>query len=177
MEELTETTAEQISAREETPVTEPLTEPTAVPETAQETDPEQTPAPVPDTEAEERDAAFRERVARELAEIHSMDPRICGVEDLGRMERFPEFRAYVDRGYSFLDAYKLAHFDALRQITAGAAAQAVRNAAGKAHLQRTEARGSDGERVPEDVLEQYRIFNPKATDAEILAHYNKSLNH
>ena len=43
----------------------------------------------------------------------------------------------------------------------------------KNHLIKTGTRGSGAVTVPPEIKEQYRLFNPDATDAEIQAHYSK----
>jgi len=125
--------------------------------------------------AEAKKAEFQTQVAKEIDEIHALDPSITQLSDLGRMENYDTFKSFVDKGYSFIDSFKLANFDSLRQTSAKAAKQAAKNAESKEHLTRTESRGKGAEAVPADIMEQYRFFNPKATDDEILAHYNKSL--
>lgn len=127
-------------------------------------------------------AAFRQQVDRELEEIRKMDPGIRTVEDILKLETGGAFREAVGRGHSFLDAFKLANFDRLQERrraeaaqVAQRAAQAARNSArSKEHL--LPSGGKAGEvsvAVPGDVMEMYRMMMPGASEAEIIAHYNR----
>lgn len=126
-------------------------------------------------------AAFRQQVDRELEEIRKMDPGIRTVEDILKLETGGAFQEAVGRGHSFLDAFKLANFDRLqerrRAEAAQRAAQAARNSArSKEHL--LPSGGKAGEAsvaVPGDVMEVYRVMMPGASEAEIIAHYNRTL--
>ena len=118
---------------------------------------------------------------QELAEIHRLDPSVETLEDIMGMDTRDAFVAAVRRGNSFLDAFRLANFDRLqesrRQETAQRAAQAERNRTrSKEHMTATGTRGEGSVAVPAETLELYRQLMPKATDAEISAHYNKTLH-
>lgn len=105
-----------------------------------------------------------------------MDPTISTVEDLMKMPTSKAFYGYVQKGNSFLDAYRLANFDALTKAREEAARhQALVNARGKDHLGTDSGRGGGAAPVPADIKAEYLTFNPTATDAEIQAHYNKYL--
>ena len=111
---------------------------------------------------------------QQLTEIGKLDPSIKTVDDLRKRPEYPQIYASVQRGNSIVDAFKLANFDVLTQQRAEASRQAALNSANsKEHMAPTQTRGSGAITVPNDVKEMYRIFNPKATDAEIQAHYNK----
>lgn len=123
----------------------------------------------------------QEQVDQELAEIHRLDPSVETLEDIMGMDTRDAFVAAVRRGNSFLDAFRLANFDRLqesrRQETAQRAAQAERNRTrSKEHMTATGTRGEGSVAVPAETLELYRQLMPKATDAEISAHYNKTLH-
>jgi hypothetical protein len=114
------------------------------------------------------------KINEQLAEITAMDPAVKTLEDLKAMENYEDFYKYVKRGSTLVEAYKLANFDKLTSDTAKGAKQAVINSLrSKSHLEKTSGRGAGAETVPSDIAEQYRIFNPGATDAEIQKHYNK----
>ncbi len=114
------------------------------------------------------------KVEEQLREISALDPSIKKLEDLTKMPNYTEFYARVQQGLSLTDAYKLTNYDALTKGAAAASRQATLNAAAsKNHLGATASRGEGAVSVPADVMEQYRAFNPDATDAEIQAHYNK----
>ena len=123
-------------------------------------------------------AITQEQVDRELAEIHRLDPSVETLEDILGMETRDAFVAAVRHGNSFLDAFRLANFDRLldsrRQEAAQRAAQAERNRTrSKEHMRPTGTRGEGSLAVPAETLALYRQLMPKATDAEIAAHYNK----
>lgn len=111
----------------------------------------------------------------QIAEVGKIDPAIKSVEDIQKLDNYREIYGYVMKGLSIPDAYKLANFDKLSGRAASAAKQAALNAkAGKDHLTTTQSRGDGAQTVPPDVMAMYKSFNPKATEAEITAHYNKS---
>ena len=124
-----------------------------------------------------QEAAEQQRIQAEIAQITAMNPAIKSVEDLARMPQaeFDAFKGYVDRGYSFLDSYKLSHFEQLANARAEAARNAaLNNARGKDHLSATQNPGGAGESaVPKAQLELYRRLNPNASMEEIQKHWNK----
>ena len=116
------------------------------------------------------------KVAEQLTEINALDPTIKTIEDLTKMDNYDAFYGLVKRGLTFTEAFKLANYDTIQEKRATAQKQAAINAAkSKDHLTGTSSRGQGAVSVPADIKEQYRIFMPNATDAEISAHYNKSL--
>lgn len=126
---------------------------------------------------EQQQAADRARIESDIAEINKLNPGIKSPADLLAMPKYDTFKGYVHKGMGLLDAYKLTHMEELTDAKANAAAQQVRNnQRGKEHLTPTAAaRGSGAQAVPANVMAMYRAFNPKATEAEIQAHYNKNL--
>lgn len=126
---------------------------------------------------EQQQTADRERIEGDIAEIGKLNPSIKSAADLLAMPKYDTFKGYVGKGMGLLDAYKLTHMEELTEAKASAAAQQVRNnQRGKEHLTPTAAaRGSGAQAVPANVMDMYRAFNPKATEAEIQAHYNKIL--
>lgn len=122
-----------------------------------------------------REAAARAKVDEQLKEIGALDPSVKSLEDLTKMPTYPRFYELVQRGNTLTDAFKLANYDTLTQSAAAGARQAAVNAArGKGHLEQTRSRGTGAVSVPADVREQYRFFNPDATDEEIQRHYQKN---
>ena len=123
---------------------------------------------------EAREAAARVKVEQQIREIGEMDPNIKSLEDLAKMPAYPKFYELVRRGNTLTDAFRLANFDALAQrAAAGARQAAVNNARSKEHLAETKTRGGGAVSVPADVREQYKLFNPDATDEEIQKHYQR----
>ena len=128
--------------------------------------------------AEQRAGAqeFSQRRETELAEIRRMNPAIKSLDDIMAMETGQKFADAVRRGNNYVDAYRLANFDALQRGQRAAGEQAARNAAaGLQHQQRTrQTTGDTPAPVPAGVKAFYKALNPNATDAEISAHYNKT---
>ena len=126
------------------------------------------------------DGDFQQKVAQELAEIGKLDSSVKSLEDILAMETAPAFREAVNRGATFLDAFKLANFDRLQQASRSESANRARQAAlnsqrSKEHLTATGAKGSGSVAVPADTLAMYRMLMPGKSDDEITAHYNKTL--
>lgn len=121
--------------------------------------------------------AEQSRIQGEIVEIGKLDPAIKSVEDLLNMENFQTFKGYVDKGYSYLDSYKLSNMDKIANARAQQAQQqALDNARSKDHLKPSgKSQGAGAVSVPPQILKQYRLFMPNATDAQIQAHYNKTL--
>ena len=124
----------------------------------------------------------REQIDAELAEIHKLDGSVNGLEDILKLETGGAFQEAVRRGHSFLDAFKLANFDRLQKRqqaqaaqVAQRAAQAARNSArSKEHLLPSGGKAGEGSvAVPGDVMEMYRMMMPGASEADIIAHYNR----
>lgn len=131
----------------------------------------------------EADAKARQKeqdkavIDAELVRINARDPSIKTVEDLLKMPNAEQFRDLVRRGYSFEDAHYLVNRERFEQAAAEAARQkALNDTRSKAHLTGTgTARGTGTAAVPQAEMDLYRKFNPKATEEEIRAHYNKYL--
>lgn len=127
--------------------------------------------------------AAREQQARitidnQVKEISKLDPDITDLESLVKSEGYDQVYALVQKGYALDHAYKLVNFDRLNQRSMAAARQqAMNSAAGKGHMTKTPARGAAPEyvKVPDDVMAQYKLLMPDASDAEIRAHYAKSI--
>lgn len=129
-------------------------------------------------QAQRREADAHAVINQELAEIGKLNPSIKGIGDILAMPTAPQFREYVDKGYSFADAYRLANFESLTAQKAEAARQqAINNTRGKEHLKATGgARGGGAVAVPAKDMAMFRAFNPNATEADIQAYYNKYKN-
>lgn len=119
------------------------------------------------------------RIDAELAEIARMDPDMAGqtpndtLAAILNSDSGDKFRGYVDKGLSFIEAYRLAAADKLDKLRSGQAAEAARvKAASKDHLSSTSSRGQGAVAVPADELSYYKLLMPDATDAEIQKHYN-----
>ena len=123
---------------------------------------------------EAREQQARSKVEAQLKEIQGMDPAIKTLQDLSKMETYPKLYDMVKRGYSIVDAYKLANYDALTNRAAEASRKAAVTAVqSKQHLTTTKSRGDGAVSVPESVLEEYRVLNPGASREEIQKHYQR----
>ena len=139
----------------------------APPATAQSTAPQQPSAA--------QQAADDARIQAEIAQISKLDPSIRNIGDILNSSTGKEFYANVQKGYSFLDAFRLANFERLTASKAEAARQqAVINDRGKGHMTgASTSRGAGSLSVPSADMAMFRIFNPNATEADIQAYYNK----
>ena len=126
--------------------------------------------------AASQQAAMAAQVEAEMLEIRKLDPTIQTVDDLKNMPSFQPFYELVGKGYSFLDAFRLANFDRLTaQAAQSGREQAAANARSKDHLTGAgNSRGAGAVSVPKGEMDMYRLLNPGATDAQIQAHYNKN---
>lgn len=134
----------------------------------------------PERAAAEGRTVTQEQVDAELEEIRQLDPAMTDLKAILESETGEAFRAAVARGASFIEAFKLANFDRLRQMntaeTAKRAEQAALNKArSKDHLQTSRSSGQGSASVPAEVKEMYRYLMPGKTDAEIQEHYNRTL--
>ncbi|MEG2939602.1 MAG: hypothetical protein RR829_05185 [Oscillospiraceae bacterium] len=113
-------------------------------------------------------------ISATMAEIGKIDPEITSIEQLEGMSTIEAFNDYVMRGYSMLDSFKLANFDALLERSANGARQSALNSVSeRAHLAPTDGTEANTDGVPADILEQYRSFFPTWTDAQITEDYQK----
>ena len=125
-----------------------------------------------------RRAKAQAQIDAELLQIQKLNPDIHTLEDIVDMPTGEKFVEYIKKGNSLEDAYYLANRTDIANKTAAAASQAARNSIqSKEHLQRAGIGSTANmtEAVPQPVMDMYRQLNPKATDAEITAHYNKNL--
>lgn len=119
-----------------------------------------------------REQEAKARVDEQLRQIQAIDPTVKELGDLAKLNTYPKLYDMVKRGYSLLDAYRLANYDTLTQRAAEASRKAAINSVqSKQHLKATESRGGGAIPVPDSVLEEYRVLNPGATKEEIQKHY------
>lgn len=119
-----------------------------------------------------REQEAKARVDEQLRQIRAIDPTVKELGDLAKLDTYPKLYDMVKRGYSILDAYRLANYDTLTQRDAEASRKAAINSVqSKQHLKATESRGGGAIPVPDSVLEEYRVLNPGATKEEIQKHY------
>lgn len=117
-----------------------------------------------------------QRFAEELRELneHFPEANAWTPDDFFKLENSQEIIKLAGAGVPLYRAYAAYATDSIAQSRAAAARRAALSAQGKEHLRKLGGIGSAaGESIPQDVLEQYRLINPKATDAEILAHWRR----
>ncbi len=120
--------------------------------------------------ARERDA--KAKIDEQVKEITALNPAIQSLSDLTKLESYPEIYEKVKRGYTILDAYRLANLADIENRAAQRAQQQTRNAErSKSHLEKTQTRGTGTVEVPADVKAEYRLFYPDMTDADMQKHY------
>lgn len=118
---------------------------------------------------------FKARTAQELAEIRKLNQSVQSLNDIVAMPTGQRFSELVQKGNSFLDAYRLANFEDLQSRSRAAGEQSARNAAaGLQHQQRVQQQGQGQAAVPADVKAWYRDLIPGISDAEIAKAYNKT---
>ena len=129
---------------------------------------------------QERLKGVQTYLEEQVAEIGKIDPDIKTAQDIEKSERYPEIYRYINENHlSIVDAYKLTYADKLNERkTAAVKQQAINNAKSQQHLTATEGnvKGSDLREVPSSVIEQWRIWFPDKSDAQIRELYNNSLH-
>lgn len=126
--------------------------------------------------AETERQAAETRLREDVAAIGKINPDIKSFGDLRKLDRFDAIYDKIQRGYSVVDAYMTEYRDALSDARVREAEQRVRNGnAGKAHMQRMEARGDGGTEVPNDeVLLLSRLTGKSPEDArKALSRFHK----
>lgn len=119
-------------------------------------------------EAAQRAAEGRAEVDRQFAALQAAYPN---VKSLGELMQDQAFVAALPVTRDMTRAYRMAHVDEI-EASAKAAAQAGRDS-GKSHLRRAGTRGGGAPMVTQDVIDQYRIFDPDVTVEEIRAYEAK----
>jgi len=129
---------------------------------------------------QERLKSVQTYLDEQVAEVGKIDPDIKTAQDIEKSERYSEVLRYVKENHlSIVDAYKLTYADKLNERkTAAVKQQAINNAKSQQHLTATEGntKSSDLKEVPSSVIEQWRMFFPDKTDAQIRELYNNSLH-
>ena len=125
----------------------------------------------------QQEEADNARISQEMEAISKREPGVKVPADLLKLPEAARIRELVNQGYSFDHAHLIATYDRLEAGRSTAARQAAQEAArGKEHLRGAgNSRGDGAAAVPGDVMRYYRKFLPNATDAQIQAHYNKTI--
>lgn len=110
-------------------------------------------------------------VAQQLSEIRKLDPGVKSMNDILSADEADSFRAYVGKGLSFVEAYRLAFAAKIDAGRRSADAQKQRQES-KSHLGATVTHGQGGVAVPTEEAELFRALMPDATDAEIEKRWN-----
>ena len=124
-------------------------------------------------EAAQRAAEGRAEVDRQFAELRKAEP---SVKSLDELMTDPMFVAALRATKDMTKAYRMAHVDEIEARAKGAAV-AKSAGSGKDHMRRQGTRGAGAPMVTQDMIDQYRVFNPGITVSEIQqyeAKYQKS---
>jgi hypothetical protein len=124
---------------------------------------------------QEQRRQFQAQVDLEMEQIRQMDPSIHSLTDILQGPGGQEFADLVnEKNLSFVEAFKLTHYDKLVSAQQQAAQLgAARAAHSKDHLTSYGANSGEGVRVPKEVREFYRIMRPDLTDEQIRRDYAK----
>lgn len=118
--------------------------------------------------------SFQEQLMLDLEEVSDIDPEIRGLRDLRRKPEYPKICKLLENGINLPAAYKLVCFDELLDRGKRASRQAAINSvSGKEHMRQSAVRGEGAASVPPEVAEEYRLFLPDISYAEMQEHYNK----
>ena len=111
-------------------------------------------------------------MARQLAAIRELDPKMESLADILKLESAEKFRSYVRMGLDWKDAFLLAERE--RLLAEAEARGSLRSQkAGKAHLQASTSRGGGSVSVPAPELRLYRELLPGLSEAEYRRHFNE----
>ena len=96
---------------------------------------------------------------RELEAIRALDPDVRGFADLPRMASFPKFIGLAQKGYSFLDAFRAANFEAIVERQAKAARQAAMNELRSTrHLEPVGGEAEPASDLTQDEMDWWKAF-------------------
>jgi len=120
----------------------------------------------------------RDALSSEISELSAEYPdlKVKTLEDMQKWSNFDAIKAKALNGMTVLEAYETVNRAEIRKKNSESAKQAALNSIqSKGHLQGN-GNGVEGDtvRVPDDVMEMYKRFNPKQTTEQIKAHYKKS---
>ncbi|MEG2073977.1 MAG: hypothetical protein RRY54_04360 [Angelakisella sp.] len=112
--------------------------------------------------------AFAVSVAKEndLLRIQKLNPNIKSIDELG--DDFVKYRFATDQNGNSLFTVEQAYEESTKRKPA------LKDKGGKDHLVKTDGgTGGADTTPPAETMELYHRINPKATDAEIIKHWNK----
>lgn len=119
---------------------------------------------------------FKTSLEDEVRRIAQTGEAVESLADIAKLEKYPEMREKIRRGYTLEDAYLTVYRDEIE-----ARKQEKRNeraalsAASKSHMTRTKSKGNAMASVPSDVIAEYRTLMPGMSEADIAKHYNSYL--
>ena len=123
----------------------------------------------------ERLTEERTRIAleSEIARVRGHFPEIKNLLDIVKLERYPEVKSMVERGYALSDAVRLAYEDVyVRRRTSAAAAQ-VRGELSTSHMKPTSPTSASSHDVSEAQIRTYLSSVPGATRESAIKAYQK----
>ena len=127
------------------------------------------------TTARVRQEEAQKAMEAQIAEISKLDPSVTDFNSLVRHPNFQQFDQMARRGYSLVDAFKLANYDQITGKKAAAAKQQAMNQVnGKSHLNATKSGGAGEDiSIPDEEMEYFRNFFPDLSKKQIMEKYKK----
>lgn len=124
-------------------------------------------------------ARAQKRQEEELRGIAALAPELRTPELLAAAPEYPEMQRLLrqNKGMGTLEAFKLAFFDRLTRRQAAAGRQGAINAArAQRHLAGVGGQPPEAEEPSEDLIREYRRYNPRWTVAEIRRFHREYLD-
>lgn len=117
----------------------------------------------------------RTRIAleSEIERVRGHFPEIRNVLDIVKLERYPEVKGMVERGYALSDAVRLAYEDVYVRRRTNAAAAQVRSELSTSHMKPTSPTSASSHDVTEAQIRTYLSSVPGATRESAIKAYRK----
>ena len=123
-------------------------------------------------------AAMDAKIDHDIGELAKIAPQLNTREALAAYAASEEGREFTklvaENNLTYAQAYFQTHGkEIMERLAAAERSRTEQNLRGKEHLKATKGQGKGLATVPADVMQQFRLFVPDATEAEIQAYYNK----
>ena len=109
----------------------------------------------------------------EIAEVRGRFPEIKSILDIVKLERYPEIKSMVARGYGLYDAVRLTYEDVYVNRRAQAAAREARGALSSGHLRPTSPSSASSVDISEEQIRTYQSAIPGASRDSAIRAYQK----
>ena len=122
----------------------------------------------------QREADGQRQFNEQMRQITALDGEFRTLGDLRNAPEFDAFNQLVMSNVDMVSAFKAAFFDRLTAKKSAAATQAAINTAkGKDHLAPIGGGNEASDGLTDDIIAEYRKFNPKWTREQIAAYHKK----